>query len=150
MLSFFNRTFTQISKKSSKMKVWKTEIVAWKTEIVAPLIFKKYKKSTLRKAYKKWISFLGFIFFNRTFTHIFKKSIFRTILIWRHCKSPRILFCDLLASVRATGPNNYSQMEQSCRKSESNLDISNDKKSCSKWDIICDNIEHIIPVFGKK
>ena len=91
MLSFFNRTFTQISKKSSKMKAWKTEIVAWKTEIVTPLIFKKYKKSTLRKAYKKWISILGFIFFNRTFTQIFKKSIFRTMFIWRHCKSPRFL-----------------------------------------------------------
>ena len=75
--------------KTSKMKAWKTEIVAWKTEIVAPLIFKKNKKSTLRKAYKKWTSILGFIFFNRTFTQIFKKAIFRTIFPWRHSKLPR-------------------------------------------------------------
>ena len=60
-----------------------------KPEIVAPLIFKKYKKSTLRKAHNRCISILGFNFFNRTFTQIFKKSIFRTIFIWRHCKSPR-------------------------------------------------------------
>ena len=53
---------------------------------------KIYIKSTLRKAYKKWNSILGFIFFNRTLTQIFKKTIFRTIFIWRHCKSPRKIF----------------------------------------------------------
>ena len=70
MFRFFNRTFTQISKKSSK-----TTIPIWRHDF--------------RKTFKKCISILGFNFFNRTFTQIFKKTIFRTIFIWRHCNLPR-------------------------------------------------------------
>ena len=121
MLNIFNRTFTQISKKSSKMKVWKTEIVAWKTEIVAPLIFKKYKKTTLRKAYKKWFSILGFIFFNRTFTQIFKKSIFRTIFPRRHCKYSRIFPAKSLVNLFSRMKKEHSKNSEICLK-WSNMD----------------------------
>ena len=89
MLSFFNRTFTQFSTEiiqNEGLENWNSGLKNWNSDAT---YFQKYKKSTLRKAYKKWTSILGFIFFNKTFTQIFKKSIVRTIFIWRHCKSPR-------------------------------------------------------------